>query len=130
MVTLTGPGRWRRNLELRNLCAQIAQGDLLFFFDADVIIPPDALRQIVVAFQHDPNLTAVFGSYDDMPFESNFLSQYKNLLHHYVHQTANEEASTFWTGCGAIRREIFFKIGSLFPVLLFKYQLTFLLKSF
>jgi hypothetical protein len=28
-----------------------------------------------------------------------------------VHQTAREEASTFWSGCGAIRREIFFEMG-------------------
>ena len=36
-----------------------------------------------------------------------FLSQYRNLLHHYVHQTGHEEASTFWCGCGAIRRAVF-----------------------
>ena len=96
--TPLGPAR------ARNLGARVAQGDLLFFFDADVTIPRDALDQIVAAFQHDPDLSAAFGSYDDLPFEGNFLSQYKNLLHHYVHQTANEEASTFWTGCGAIRR--------------------------
>lgn len=29
------------------------------------------------------------------------------LLHHYVHQTACEQASTFWGACGAIRREVF-----------------------
>jgi glycosyltransferase involved in cell wall biosynthesis len=30
----------------RNLGAQNAQGDILFFVDADVVIPPDALSQI------------------------------------------------------------------------------------
>jgi hypothetical protein len=59
------------------------------------------------AFQNDHDLAAVIGSYDDEPFEPNFLSQYKNLLHHYVHQTANRDASTFWGACGAIRRESF-----------------------
>jgi GT2 family glycosyltransferase len=56
-------------------------------------------------------LTALFGSYDDAPAATNFLSQYKNLFHHYVHQIANEEASTFWGACGAIRREVFLKLG-------------------
>jgi cellulose synthase/poly-beta-1,6-N-acetylglucosamine synthase-like glycosyltransferase len=28
-----------------------------------------------------------------------------------VHQTGAEEASTFWTGCGAIRRDVFIEIG-------------------
>jgi len=27
------------------------------------------------------------------------------------HQTASEEASTFWGACGAIRREIFLQMG-------------------
>jgi len=61
-------------------------------------------------FRRKPDLAAVIGSYDDVPGAPNFLSQYKNLLHHYVHQTASEEASTFW---GAAERfdEIFLEMG-------------------
>ncbi len=95
----------------RNLGAREAQGDILFFVDADVVIAPDAIHQIEIAFGNHPQLTALFGSYDDEPGEPNFLSQYKNLLHHYVHQISNEEASTFWAGCGAIRRQIFMEFG-------------------
>jgi hypothetical protein len=53
----------------------------------------------------------VFGSYDDHPAEPNFLSQYKNLQHHYVHQTAEIQATTFWAGCGAVQRQVFFDVG-------------------
>lgn len=95
----------------RNLGAQKAEGDILFFVDADVVVPPDAICQVEAAFGHDPQLTALFGSYDDEPGEDNFLSQYKNLFHHYVHQMSREEASTFWAGCGAIRREVFKELG-------------------
>jgi len=95
----------------RNLGAHRAVGDILFFVDADVIIPRDAIGQIADAFQQQPQFVAVFGSYDDEPFEKNFLSQYKNLFHHYVHQTANIEASTFWGACGAIRRDIFLSLS-------------------
>lgn len=95
----------------RNLGASRAKGDVLFFVDADVAIAPDALSQIGNAFTYDANLAAVFGSYDDTPAAPNFLSQYKNLLHHYVHQTGREDASTFWSGCGAIRREVFLALG-------------------
>jgi len=95
----------------RNLGAHHAKGDLFLFIDADVTIPNDMIEQVVKPFQDDPDLDALIGSYDDDPFESNFLSQYKNLLHHYVHQTSNREASTFWGACGAIRRNVFMKIG-------------------
>jgi glycosyltransferase involved in cell wall biosynthesis len=95
----------------RNLGARSAHGDILCFVDADVSLPRNALSQVSAAFKHDTELTAVFGSYNDSPFEKNFLSQYKNLLHHYVHQTANEKGSTFWTGTGAIRREVFVEMG-------------------
>jgi len=95
----------------RNLGAGKAKGDILFFVDADVTVPKDAISQVTAAFQEDPGLSAIFGSYDDEPFETNFLSQYKNLFHHYVHQTAKEEASTFWAACGAIRREVFLHRG-------------------
>lgn len=95
----------------RNLGARRARGDILFFLDADVVIPPDALRQVADVFRQEPGVAAVFGSYDDEPAVPNFLSQYKNLFHHYVHQTARAEASTFWGGCGAIRRDAFLAVG-------------------
>jgi glycosyltransferase involved in cell wall biosynthesis len=95
----------------RNLGARLARGDILFFVDADVTIPRDAISRISASFQQEQDVTAVFGSYDDEPFENNFLSQYKNLFHHYVHQTANADASTFWGACGAIRRDIFLALN-------------------
>jgi GT2 family glycosyltransferase len=54
---------------------------------------------------------AVFGSYDDTPADQGLVSRYRNLLHHYVHQTSSEAASTFWAGCGAIRRADYLRLG-------------------
>ena len=95
----------------RNLGVRAAGGDYVFFVDADVALHADALRHALEAFQADPSLEACFGSYDDQPAASNFLSQYKNLLHHYVHQHAHGQASTFWTGCGAMRLSTFLALG-------------------
>ncbi len=95
----------------RNLGARAAGGDYVFFVDADVALHADALRRALEAFLADPSLEACFGSYDDVPASPNFLSQYKNLLHHYVHQHAHGQASTFWTGCGAMRLSTFLALG-------------------
>ena len=95
----------------RNLGASKARGDLLVFVDADVSVPPDCLERMRTIFAADDKLSAVIGSYDDAPGERNFLSQFKNLFHHYVHQRGAADASTFWGACGAIRREVFFEAG-------------------
>jgi glycosyltransferase involved in cell wall biosynthesis len=101
------PGPRRGPATARNTGAEMSQGDVLLFLDADVLVRPDTLGLIGSAFEREPELAALFGSYDDKPAEKNFFSQYKNLFHHYVHQNADEEAFTFWAGCGAIRRDVF-----------------------
>jgi GT2 family glycosyltransferase len=108
VVRLATPGGPAR---ARNQGARAAGGDVLFFVDADVAIASDAVAQVAALFRNSPDVAAVFGSYDDAPSETNFLSRYKNLLHHYVHQSGKEEAFTFWAGCGAIRRETFLALG-------------------
>ena len=100
-----GPGR------ARNLGASRAKSDILFFVDADVTVPEDVIRQVKEIFAQQSEAAAIIGSYDDQPKEPNFLSQYRNLLHHYVHQNGREEASTFWGACGAIRRDVFLTMG-------------------
>ena len=95
----------------RNDGARHANGDILFFVDADVIIAPGGLRQVELVFQEQLDLAAVFGSYDARPRAKGTISQYRNLLHHFVHQNGHSEASTFWAGCGAIRRSVFESIG-------------------
>lgn len=106
-------GRQRRlgPAQARNIGAQVARGDILFFIDADVLVQPGTVGHIAATMQADPGLAACFGSYDDQPLATNFLSQYRNLLHHFVHQHGKIDASTFWSGCGAIRRDLFLSMG-------------------
>ena len=95
----------------RNLGAQRAHGEILFFVDADVLVYPDTLTHVAQIMGADEAPAACFGSYDDRPTAPNFLSQYRNLLHHYVHQNSKREARTFWSGCGAIRKSVFMALG-------------------
>lgn len=91
----------------RNRGADAAGGDVLLFIDADVCVQPDTVERVARRFAADPRLDALFGCYDDEPAAPDYLSQYRNLMHTFYHRQAREEASTFWSGCGAIRRETF-----------------------
>lgn len=91
----------------RNAGARDASGEVLLFVDSDVVTPLGLIQTLRNAFELHPEAAAVFGSYDDAPGDGGFLSQYKNLQHHFVHQTAHSDASTFWTGCGAVRKKYF-----------------------
>jgi glycosyltransferase involved in cell wall biosynthesis len=95
----------------RNFGARHAHGDLILFLDADVCIHADAMARILDNFRRDPSLDAVIGAYDDEPAAAPFVSQYRNLLHCFTHRAGRPEASTFWAGCGAIRKEAFLKCG-------------------
>ncbi|NEP18629.1 MAG: glycosyltransferase family 2 protein [Leptolyngbya sp. SIO4C1] len=95
----------------RNIGADAATGKVLFFTDADVAIHADTLAKVAQAFNQNPALAALIGSYDDEPGDFRFLSQYRNLLHHYTHQTSKADANTFWGACGAIRADVFQQMG-------------------
>lgn len=95
----------------RNAGVEQARGDVVVFVDADVEVHRDALRRIRAAFAAQPDLTAVYGSYDDTPDARGTVSAFRNLLHHHVHQTGAGPAETFWTGLGAVRRTSFLAAG-------------------
>jgi glycosyltransferase involved in cell wall biosynthesis len=94
----------------RNAAAAVANSDLLWFVDADVVVSPDCLRGLIDDMQANAAVGA-FGSYDDKPASLRATSLYANLRHHYVHQRGNPDATTFWSGIGLMRRDIFLQFG-------------------
>jgi hypothetical protein len=95
----------------RNSGALEARGDILVFLDADVAVHASTLERIATYFENNPDVAALFGSYDDQISEQSQVSCYKNLLHHFTHQNSRRDAATFWAGCGAVRRNAFRKCG-------------------
>ena len=110
-VRVLTPGGHKGPARARNIGAKQAAGEIIFFLDADVTVQADTIGRVKRAFAEDAKLDALIGSYDDEPGSKDFLSQYRNLMHHFVHQRAQRDACTFWSGCGAIRREVFMEHG-------------------
>jgi glycosyltransferase involved in cell wall biosynthesis len=96
--------------QARNAGALQANGEVLVFIDADVIVHRDVFARIRRAFDSTPQLTALFGNYDGCG-SGGLLAEFRNLLFHDAHKTASGPATTFWAGLGAVRRDTFFAVG-------------------
>ena len=105
------PGKPHGPAYARNRGFEVARGEVVVFVDADVCVHTDTLRRFAHAFRSEPDVAAVFGSYDAEPEGKGIVSQYRNLLHHYVHHRSAGDAETFWAGCGAIRSDVFEEVG-------------------
>ena len=70
----------------RNRGVKASRGSILLFIDADVRVARDTISRIAKTLEENPEVAAVFGSYDDEPFSHNFFSQYKNLFHHFPYR--------------------------------------------
>ena len=108
VLRLTGP---LGPAAARNAGVAATTAPVILFIDADVVASPEAVERIVTVFDRHPEAAAAFGSYDDRPPARNVVSLFKNLLHHFVHQQADERSASFWAGFGAIRREAFEAVG-------------------
>lgn len=95
----------------RNRAVATASGDLVVFVDTDVVIHPNSLALLTRHFVSDPELGAAFGAYDEAPGDSGFFSQCRNLAHSFIHQRSSREATTFWAGLGAVRKDVFSAVG-------------------
>jgi GT2 family glycosyltransferase len=93
-----------------NLGARFATGTHLWFVDVDVVVAQDAAR-VLRASCGRTGAAAIIGSYDDRPQAKNFLSQYKNLVHHYYHHRGKQHASTFWAAAVQWSAQSSFELG-------------------
>jgi glycosyltransferase involved in cell wall biosynthesis len=94
----------------KNRGAREAQGEILFFTDADVMIRPDTLSTVAQDFE-DQDLTGVVGLLDHRLRYEDFCSQFKNLWMHYTYRRQPRYVGLFFTSAAAIRRDRFLDAG-------------------
>jgi GT2 family glycosyltransferase len=95
----------------RNLGAEVARGDILFFIDSDVMIRPDTLARLAAAFE-DPALDGAMAVQAPAMRFRNACSTYKNLWMYYTYaRREGEDVPLFYTTAAAIRRKAFADSG-------------------
>lgn len=110
-TVVTLPGKANGPAYARNRGFEVTRGDIIVFIDADCVVHADTLSRLATLFAEHPDIGAAFGSYDTRPPAGGIISQYRNLIHHYVHTRNAGDAETFWAGAGGVRREVFTDVG-------------------
>jgi glycosyltransferase involved in cell wall biosynthesis len=96
----------------KNCGAANAQGDILFFTDADILLPPDTFARLARIF-HERRCDAVVGLLaPDIPAQD-FASQFKNLWMNFTYArfASADRIGLFYTSAAAIRRDRFLELG-------------------
>lgn len=96
----------------RNVGAEAAKGEILFFLDSDVLLKSDALGFISADFEDNPDVGAVVGIYSKRPANDSPFSWYFALRKFSNWSLSNQKTySTFPTRLSGVRRKIFFEVG-------------------
>lgn len=95
----------------RNLAARKAQGEILFFTDADVSLQNDTLEKIHRHFTGKHEYDAVIGVYQLPSGDTNICSLYKNAWIRYSYLIASDNAQWFFTAIGAVRSSAWESVG-------------------
>ena len=97
--------------EARNLGVSKANSDILCFVDADCIVEENSIHLMRDYLDANPEISAVFGTYDDSPPNKRWAGRYKNLMLHHLYQNANEDTKIFSTAIGCVRKNAFEAVG-------------------
>jgi glycosyltransferase involved in cell wall biosynthesis len=96
----------------RNRGSEKADGDILYFIDADTIPKPDVLEKLANIFSKENSPAAVVGAYTPVTPVEDFYSRFQNYYTFFNHEKCQEgKIHWFWTACGAIKKDVFFKLG-------------------
>jgi GT2 family glycosyltransferase len=94
----------------RNVGAQAASGELIFFIDADVMVRPDSLAAVAAGFER-LGVDGLIGLQSREMRHRDLCSQYKNLWMRYTYEVLDADVPLFYTTAAAIRRSVFLASG-------------------
>lgn len=94
----------------RNLGARAANGDILVFVDADIVLERDAIMTIVELLEEDGH-DAVVGLYTTKHRHESFVSQYKNLWVRYSYLKSPPAIDWMFGAISGIKRRAFGALG-------------------
>ena len=91
---------------------QAARGDILFFTDADIIIPHETFALLAANYADDKR-DGVVGLLDQNIPAQDWASQFKNLWMNFTYARLESASSIglFYTSAASIRRDVFLKLG-------------------
>jgi glycosyltransferase involved in cell wall biosynthesis len=95
----------------RNRGAELAQGEVLAFVDADAMVRPDTLPRMVGMLTAHPELDAVSTSHDHTAGAHNLVSQYWNLLLLLGERGQAGTSGDIASPCAVVRRQVFLSVG-------------------
>jgi glycosyltransferase involved in cell wall biosynthesis len=94
----------------RNKGAKAADGSILLFMDADILVEKDSLAMVADDLK-DPEVAGVVGLLSPKLKFTDFASNYKNLYMHYTYSILPRSVSVFYTSFAAVRKEVFEECG-------------------
>jgi len=95
----------------RNLGAKNAEGEILLFIDADVVIKNNTLEKIITNFKTLTEISAVQGVYAHQAYLPNLPTLYKQYHHHLKFKKASKFLNSTSTFCLAVKKKEFKSIG-------------------
>ncbi len=96
----------------RNIGVEAAKGEIIFFLDSDVVVLDGTMKEVKDCFDKDPSANCVIGICATEPLNKGFVPTYMAMFE-YIHLigTKDNKVSVFAPRCGAIKKDLFQKVG-------------------
>ncbi|MBU0673523.1 MAG: glycosyltransferase [Proteobacteria bacterium] len=96
----------------RNRGVKEACGDLIVFFDADVVLKDNTLQSLIARSEELSDKDAYIGIYSKDPVEKGFVPEFKALLDfsHWLY-VQSREVTSFEPRCAILRKKAFLDVG-------------------